>query len=820
MEHEATHTTLTDVLSVQDLVRRRMGDAGDAWDLALVQRDEVWDQDRMRALLDSLLYGYPIGSLLLCTVERDHSVMTVGTREVGAGTYAAPQLVDGQQRINALYSIFTDGGYGRFYLDMSSDPHADGQEPHARARKYIAWRAADPDALNPDESIDPNDRRPIDRRHHYLDLSRWYEWAKDSDGSLPSDIPIEDVIRSIDPAFASILDAPQQAIALSRLRRLMDAWTRRCIPVVTARVREPAEVLDMFTRINRGGVPVSNNDVYFAGVKTFWPHAERSLADLVNVSQGLLNRWTALSLVSRLAVRALGLSDIVPLRVGRLTGAHSALILEAMNAVANVATPRVDAFTRLLIKHSELRQGLRHVNRYLWEDVYAWAVVANFDDADSFVTHRQAVDDYLVGATIFRYQQVLGDRWRRSAFMEALDAGSRREAFPLQRIVSVARGLSQDLRGSGQQILPTSEVERIAASNAYLLLSLAQGIDFDVENLDWDHILPAATRDKMRRPGLSGRLVLHPDRDLLNSPGNFWWLSLSANRALQATLPGPKFQQLRDWRETTERTGSGHRVWPDEQWALTQEDQKRFTSIGELLEAKQVDDAMTDFRELVTTRSRRLVADALSRFPGAQSFARDATVEPTDATSSIPTGLAADLGCEQIKKTLAAASVATASDRSSGEDPESSLALNGVWQGYGEQLTWAMMQATKEHARITSSRSESRWKYWGDRSVRRSVPLRGPDPDSEFIVAVDGHRADDSGSPIWFRVRRDSPGYATVRARIRASGFEDVAEDGESHVWIPLRVSPEQGWNQMRDSLIQQLQGLRDVIEDPRGPIA
>ena len=38
-----------------------MGDEPDVWAPAFVQRNEAWDQVRMRHLLDSLLAGYPIG---------------------------------------------------------------------------------------------------------------------------------------------------------------------------------------------------------------------------------------------------------------------------------------------------------------------------------------------------------------------------------------------------------------------------------------------------------------------------------------------------------------------------------------------------------------------------------------------------------------------------------------------------------------------------------------------------------------------------------------------------------------------------------------
>src|SRR3954468_10577478 len=94
--------------SVGELLRNRMG--GDRWHLALVQRDEVWDVERMSRLLDSLLAGYPVGALLVCrtakvaskVIDRDADEEIVrGARE---GAY---QLLDGQQRLNALYTMLT-----------------------------------------------------------------------------------------------------------------------------------------------------------------------------------------------------------------------------------------------------------------------------------------------------------------------------------------------------------------------------------------------------------------------------------------------------------------------------------------------------------------------------------------------------------------------------------------------------------------------------------------------------------------------------------------------------------------------------------------
>ena len=51
--------------SVRDLVRPQLGLDEDPWELALVQRDLVWKQDRMVSLLDmpDEIRGIEIGSL-------------------------------------------------------------------------------------------------------------------------------------------------------------------------------------------------------------------------------------------------------------------------------------------------------------------------------------------------------------------------------------------------------------------------------------------------------------------------------------------------------------------------------------------------------------------------------------------------------------------------------------------------------------------------------------------------------------------------------------------------------------------------------------
>lgn len=77
----------------------------------------VWDPQRMGRVLDSLLAGYLVGALLLCRTDEkpprskviDRAEDEEAVREAPAGGH---QLIDGQQRLNALCAMGTASDFG------------------------------------------------------------------------------------------------------------------------------------------------------------------------------------------------------------------------------------------------------------------------------------------------------------------------------------------------------------------------------------------------------------------------------------------------------------------------------------------------------------------------------------------------------------------------------------------------------------------------------------------------------------------------------------------------------------------------------------
>lgn len=631
------------VASVATLVNQRLNEA-DRWNLATVQRDEVWDEVRMRHLLDSLLAGYPIGAILLSRVGAGGMELAygqTGMREVRDAKPGAWQVLDGQQRINALFSVFTDQGlYGTFFVNMLMErpepAPAQGRRAKLRTLQHIQH-------LDPEGEETDTDPMSVENRDAHLDLSRWASWANAQAHLVDLDLSpatIAALIREIDPGFRAELTEAEAEIASENLNRLIRAWTRESIPLLRVELNSPMDVLEVFSRINLGGVAVAGADVYFAGIKTFWPHAEKYLDEVLQDIPVLATRVGALRFLSRLASRGIGYGDTLPLSIDRLAGAKGALLREAIEELAtggSLVGARLTSFTHWYLRHSELGYALHRVTPELWDEVLAWVAASLRTDEEWYEQNLDLVDSYLLGATLFRYRSVMGDAFRRLAFSEALDAGGRGLPFPAAQIVAVARA-KHELKGArGRAVRTLASAEdnmTTAAENGWLLTALAQRIPYQQSGFDWDHIFPRAEAGRMWAPGAAKRRRHHPDRRLVNTTGNFWALPASANRALGRIVGEPKFKLLREWMADSD----GERVWTRDRWAMTDEEVVNFIQVDHLLndDPESIEAAMRLFRSTVMGRTRRLFDDALARFPMVREFAADPDAPKYDASPLQP----------------------------------------------------------------------------------------------------------------------------------------------------------------------------------------
>jgi hypothetical protein len=662
-------------LSVADLVARRL-DPDDPWRLALVQRHAVWDEVRMARLLDSLLAGYPIGSVLVCRVRKGSHVLIErdGTRiaeEAPEGTW---QLVDGQQRINALVAIFTGlGGFGRFYLDLTVRRDPEDVVTRRRAKRaalrHIVWRADD----------EPDADGTIPNRERFLDLSRWSAWAapasverlrRAADAMGADRRELVEILNEIDPAFADDLAPAQLSTATENARRLVRIWTQQAIPVQRLTLDGPIDVLQVFSRINLEGVRLDGEDVFFAAVKTLWNEAEENL-DRVAGATSVLNRLTALRLLARLASRAVRRDDLLPLRVDALNGTRGEQIIRAMaRLAADGSEPlgRIGLLGRLLTAESGLGYGLREVDGALLDHVFGWVAVHPQGTDEAYLSSQlPEIDAYLLGATAFRYPTVFRDTFARVGFAQAIDAGTAGDGFPLGGILRATR--TQWPRFTSGQRSVRADVDEaghldLVDANGALFLSIAQQLPYELPVRDggparrvveWDHIYPQALAKNMRiRDAKTQYLVHHPDRRHVWSAGNLWALDRPINNKASDAPPSKKFELLERLPDATRDLPSR---WPSAAATfLTPAERELVLAAERAIELGQVDEGMEAFRTFARARGLRLYEAVVSRYKPVQQFASRADHAISGAERArdeahgvAPLDVAAALGLDEVE---------------------------------------------------------------------------------------------------------------------------------------------------------------------------
>jgi hypothetical protein len=416
----------------------------------------------------------------------------------------------------------------------------------------------------------------------------------------------------------------------------------------------PFDLLEVFTRINRGGVQVAGEDLFFAAVKTWWPEAEQVLAGIERALvpsteetvDPLVGRTTILRILTRLAARAVRQPDIVPLTVDRMAGARGNAMIDALEQIdeKSAAVQRMQRLTTIMASKSSLGFGLYSVDDRLWDDVLAWAAVSARNDDAWLIENVPIIDAYLIGATAFQYPTILRDRFARLAMTHALSAGVKAEAFPTRGIAEVAREAVQSLQSGRVRVRELENAAdrlQLADSNYSLFLSLLQRIPYEPQRnrFDWDHIYPQAQATKMTpRASDKNRPVHHRYRRFVHSAGNLWGLHYRVNRTVQDKMPAEKFEYI----EGLQASKDKDLVWPGDRWWLEPSEVVEFKTIGQKLEAADVEPAMEDFHRLVTRRALRTVEEVFRRLPAAALFSADSGIPATDPVQ--PPDIAAALG--------------------------------------------------------------------------------------------------------------------------------------------------------------------------------
>ena len=205
------------------------------------QRAFVWKQPDLSALLDSVLRGFPIGSILVWDTDKDvESTPRIGPVEIGSrpdGTVG--YILDGQQRVSTLA--------GTLRLTDSMDSIVD----------QIDWRVF----------YDLDEQAFVDHRRAAKDSAgRHREHAKDPD---PRYFPVRSLLNTAGffeacRRIQEQVDGEHRQRWLDEADRLAGAFRDYQLPLISIREADLESAVTVFARLNRTGRKMAEDELVSA----------------------------------------------------------------------------------------------------------------------------------------------------------------------------------------------------------------------------------------------------------------------------------------------------------------------------------------------------------------------------------------------------------------------------------------------------------------------------------------------------------------------------------------------------------------------------
>lgn len=205
------------------------------------QREFTWDNDQCKLLIDSLLEGYPTGSLLLWATNDPPALKQSPELPPGA---RVDVLLDGQQRLTVLYLLLKDD-IPPYYEKIDNDPRNLHYNLESQELQYY-------------------------KKMEMQDDPRWIQ-VTDCFGDSPVEVgEIAEQVATDDAERFSLFQKYQSN--LTELQAIKNVE----FPIM--QVDDDSllrEALIVFDRVNSQGTPLSEADIALAHMVSSWPETRR-----------------------------------------------------------------------------------------------------------------------------------------------------------------------------------------------------------------------------------------------------------------------------------------------------------------------------------------------------------------------------------------------------------------------------------------------------------------------------------------------------------------------------------------------------------------
>ena len=247
------------------------------YQLPNIQRGFEWEEDRICKLLDSVLHEYPIGAIMVWLppenlqqdIQTRPFVRDFDTSQDYLSQAAHPghqdsyMVLDGQQRLQSLYIAFF-GTYNdrRVYFQIDYVPSAEADDDGPFELLTPAEAQIRPELIHPAQLIQ-------------LDYRTKSTFAEQLATALCADIA-DDTLRSEQ-------EATKRSAIMQNIDLFIESFNMRPALLIqeVARRHNYDQVLEIFQRVNSGGMTLSKSDLMFCTLKLKIQDMEEKFSDVL-----------------------------------------------------------------------------------------------------------------------------------------------------------------------------------------------------------------------------------------------------------------------------------------------------------------------------------------------------------------------------------------------------------------------------------------------------------------------------------------------------------------------------------------------------------
>lgn len=258
--------------------------------LPAIQRDFVWDEDRIELLFDSIFRGYPVGIVLLWETYQPIQFRCFVKNHVPGGIYSFEEskkgrriklVLDGQQRLSSIYVALKGTFDGRkLYYDVLSGRDSDD---HSEVKfRFSFAHEADAKTWNA-EHVAAQNRETAPRREDKQEPAYWLRLS-DVVGQNPLDILkmrnrlAQELNLAGDDKLRMELNFQIASYALSENTEILKTQTIDSkLPADDKKRKSAFDILEIFVRVNTQGISLRRSDLIVSMLRLYWQPASELL---------------------------------------------------------------------------------------------------------------------------------------------------------------------------------------------------------------------------------------------------------------------------------------------------------------------------------------------------------------------------------------------------------------------------------------------------------------------------------------------------------------------------------------------------------------